>query len=182
MEPPQEEQFSASSSASPVAIIASVGTAPSSYLTVPIAVPSGPLLLLPGPRTPKQESLDLLLLPEDNLSSDSIPLTLEPLQQPSPAPSGTPPAPLPSPIPLSDRVYMSVYSSSSADTDLSEFSNPPARRYRMPDPPKMSRKISMVCVHSAMTACVSKTSLLTIPSPRRSNTSELYKHIRSAHW
>ncbi|KAH7090272.1 hypothetical protein FB567DRAFT_546498 [Paraphoma chrysanthemicola] len=37
---------------------------------------------------------------------------------------------------------MSVYSTSSADTDLSEFSNPPARNYRVPTVQKMSRKIS----------------------------------------
>lgn len=40
---------------------------------------------------------------------------------------------------------MSVYSTSSADTELSEFSNPPARRYREPNVQKMSRKITTVC-------------------------------------
>jgi hypothetical protein len=39
---------------------------------------------------------------------------------------------------------MSVYSSSSVETDLSEFSNPPARIYRTPNSHKMPRKISAV--------------------------------------
>ncbi|OAK98082.1 hypothetical protein IQ06DRAFT_349803 [Phaeosphaeriaceae sp. SRC1lsM3a] len=38
---------------------------------------------------------------------------------------------------------MSVYSASSVDSDLSEFSNPPARSYRLPNSHKMPRKISV---------------------------------------
>jgi hypothetical protein len=39
---------------------------------------------------------------------------------------------------------MSVYSTSSVDTDLSEFSNPPARNYRTSTSQEMSRKITVV--------------------------------------
>jgi hypothetical protein len=145
MESPQQEQLSSSPPASPITSSTSVDIAPSSYLTVPIIVPSGPYLLLPGPGTFEQDFTDLLLLPEDKSPADLIPLILEPAQDQTPTPSSTPPGTPPQSIPLSDRIYMSVYSSSSADTDLSEFSNPPARRYRVPDPPKMSRKISAVC-------------------------------------
>jgi hypothetical protein len=39
---------------------------------------------------------------------------------------------------------MSVYSTSSIDTDFSEFSNPPARSYHVSNSHKMSRKITVV--------------------------------------
>jgi hypothetical protein len=45
---------------------------------------------------------------------------------------------------LSDRIYMSVYSTSSVDTELSEFSNPPARRYSVPNSQNMPKKLSAV--------------------------------------
>jgi hypothetical protein len=151
MESPQEEQLSSSPPASPITSSNSVDIAPSSYLTVPITVPSGPCLLLPGPGSFGKNFIDLLLLPEDKSPADLIPLILGPAQEQTPTPSSTPPATPPQSVPLSDRVYMSVYSSSSADTDLSEFSNPPARRYRVPDPPKMSRKISAVCTFRPQT-------------------------------
>jgi hypothetical protein len=52
------------------------------------------------------------------------------------------------PISLSERIYMSVYSSSSVDTEHSEYSNPPARKYRVPNFQNMSRKITSVCFTS----------------------------------
>ena len=48
------------------------------------------------------------------------------------------------PVSLSNRLYLSVYSSSSNDTEQSDYSNPPARQYCVPNFPKMtsSRKIT----------------------------------------
>jgi hypothetical protein len=45
---------------------------------------------------------------------------------------------------LSHRIYMSVYSASSVDTELSEFSNPPARRYSVSNSQNMPKKLSVV--------------------------------------
>lgn len=142
----QDDQLLSSPESSQVSLT-SFGITPSSYLTVPSTRPSGPLLSLPGPAVLREDDTELLLPSTDRPSpSGSVPLILEPSRittprerQQSPSPSRLLPPPL---------IYMSVYSSTSTDSEFSVYSNPPARVYRVPSFQKMSgsRKISAVCL------------------------------------
>jgi hypothetical protein len=71
---------------------------------------------------------------------------------------------------LSHRIYMSVYSASSVDTELSEFSNPPARRYSVSNSQNMPKKLSVVRfgVQNSLLICFDAH---TTSSPRRNNVS-----------
>lgn len=178
MDTPQQQEFLLSSPESIPSSSASLDIPPSSYLAVPIAIRPGSHLFLPGPNSFEQDFGDELLLPENRSASEPIPHILEPAQEHTPTASCISPTLSPRPSSsLSDRVYMSVYSSSSVDTELSEFSNPPARRYRVPNTQKMSRKISAVRL-SSMSDTFGD-SMLTMASPKRSNTSRLCEPIKS---
>jgi hypothetical protein len=180
MDSPQQEQLRISSLPSPVPSSASLDISTARYLTLPTTAPSGPYFCLPGPDTSERDSIDALLIAEDHSVSESTPRTLGPTQDLEPASSFTLSV-LPSqPCSLSDRVYMSVYSSSSVDTELSEFSNPPARRYRVPNTPKMSKKISTVRLSANRNYFTNP--MLTMTRPKRNNTSVLYKPTRSTRW
>lgn len=98
----------------------------------------------------EQDFIDTLLSKGDLSAPNSIPQVLEPSEESAPVTciSNFPNSPSRPGVPLSERLYMSVYSTSSADTELSEFSNPPARRYRVSTTQKMPRKISTVCLCS----------------------------------
>jgi hypothetical protein len=182
MDSPQQEQLRISSLPSPVPSSASLDTSTARYLTIPTTAPSGPYFCLPGPDTSERDSIDTLLIPEDQSVSASIPGILGPPQDLDSASSFTLPV-LPSqPCSLSARVYMSVYSSSSVDTELSEFSNPPARRYRVPNTPKMSKKISTVHSPTNRKYLTNPMLMLMMTRPKRNNTSVLYKPTRSTRW
>jgi hypothetical protein len=115
----------------------------SNYLTVPNSKSLNRNLHLRKQKRTLQDSTDTPLSSEEHSASGSEPEILEPSQETFSNLCSSP-ARAPWLTPLSERLYMSVYSSSSADTDLSEFSNPPARSYRTPNPYKMPRKISTV--------------------------------------
>jgi hypothetical protein len=105
---------------------------------------------LQGPKPKYQDIRDEILPPNNSALSEPIPHIVEPSSVttlPASFTASVSPARRSS---LSDRLHMSVYSTSSADTELSEFSNPPARRYREPNVQKMSRKITAVCHASVL--------------------------------
>jgi hypothetical protein len=117
---------------------------PSEFLAVPNARSSKRSTSLPALKHILQEYPDALLIPEERSASETIPDILRRQRKTTPTRLSISPIELSRSKPLSDRVYMSVYSSSSVDTELSEFINPPARRYRVPESHKMPRKISSV--------------------------------------
>jgi hypothetical protein len=178
---PEQEQFLLSSPESIPSSSVSLDIPPSSYLAVPIVRTPGSYLPLPGPNSFEQDFADELLLSEDRSTSEPIPHILAPAQESTPTASCISPASPPWPSSsLSDRVYMSVYSSSSVDTELSEFSNPPARRYRVANTQKMSRKISAVRLSSIL--IMFQELVLMNASPKRSNTSKLCEPTKSTLW
>lgn len=112
----------------------------SNFLKVPKTGPSG-THFLPGPHTVEEET-------------DSFPLPRHPSIQ---RPRLFDPAGIDIIEPVSvasssrhaylrNRTYMSVYSSTSAESEYSVYSNPPARTYRLPSFQDMSasRKVSAV--------------------------------------
>jgi hypothetical protein len=116
------------------------------YLTVPITGPTSSYLTLPRPLSSEEEHPDWLqssLLPRS--ASVPIPRIREP--SPSNVPSEQDISSSFSPQ-LSDRTFMSVYSSTSAESEHSVYSNPPARVYRVPSFQNMSasRRISTVAI------------------------------------
>jgi hypothetical protein len=127
---------------------ASLAISPLRFLTVPNTRHPRRSSSSPQPDYIIQEGPDALLIPEvpEEQPRESFKLDID-ISPPKTTPTsiGTQSIETSRPIPLSERTYMSVYSSSSADTELSEFSNPPARRYRVPNPSKMPRKITPVC-------------------------------------
>jgi hypothetical protein len=114
----------------------SIQISPSSYLTVPDNRPSG--------RLSASQISDTSVLVEERSDLEPELHIIEPLPETTPPACYILPGRPYRPIPLSERVYMSVYSTSSVDTDLSEFSNPPARNYRTSTSQEMSRKITVV--------------------------------------
>lgn len=124
---------------------------PTSYLTVPSTRPEGTSFVLPGPTAFEEDDLDPITRPSQSSPSDTVPQILEPLRISIPTRQSTP-VPYPQEIPEQppNQVYMSVYSASSADSEYSVYSNPPARSYRVPSFQNMSasRKISTVCPSS----------------------------------
>jgi hypothetical protein len=146
MASPQQEQQLPSSPELSVPSSASINISPSNYLTVPVTRPSRRLPALPGPSPFEHNFSDAFVSFGHRSTSEPLPHILEPTRV------TTPTACLNSsiasrPNSLSERLYMSVYSTSSVDTDLSEFSNPPARSYRVSNSQKMSRKITVVRIY-----------------------------------
>jgi hypothetical protein len=117
---------------------------PSSFLTVPNSRPSGRLSASHRFKLTASDISDTPVLFEGQPDHEAEFHIIEPLPETTPPTRCISPGPLYRPIPLSERVYMSVYSTSSVDTDLSEFSNPPARSYRTSTSQKMSRMITVV--------------------------------------
>jgi hypothetical protein len=115
----------------------------SNYVTVPNRNFSRRTLYLSKKNRRLQDFTDTLLSSEERSARRSIPILFEPSEE-TVTNFDSFPARVPASIPLSERLYMSVYSSSSVETDLSEFSNPPARTYRTSNSHKMPRKISAV--------------------------------------
>jgi hypothetical protein len=124
MHSPQREDFIPFASKPTITSSASLPKPSSKDLTVPSTIASDAIQPFPGPSTFVQDYHD------EQDSTASLPnLTLSPPTLP---------------ISLSERIYMSVYSSSSVDTEHSEYSNPPARKYRVTSFQNMSRKITPV--------------------------------------
>jgi hypothetical protein len=121
----------------------------SGCLQVPHSRPSKRLLASRRLKLTASDTFATSLPFEEQLDHESKSYTIEPSPETAPPVCLVSPGPPYRPIPLSERVYMSVYSNSSVDTDLSEFSNPPARSYRTSTSQKMSRKINVVCLHLA---------------------------------
>jgi len=124
------------------------------YLTVPSTKPSGFYPSLPGPTSSEEDDLELELYPPSRQStptSNHFPHILEPPR--SRLPSNQPPSRSPScsegySTAVPGPFYMSVYSTSSAASEQSTYSNPPARVYRVPSFQNMSssRKITVVWI------------------------------------
>ncbi|KAF2262395.1 hypothetical protein CC78DRAFT_534884 [Lojkania enalia] len=149
MDSPKQNEASTTSSTSSQASSTHFSLPPSSYLTVPSTRPTGNNLSLPGPTTFDQEDFVLLSPPSQRRSpSNPIPQILEPsrieISSPILPSSAESFAQYPDPIFMS-----SVYSSASAESESSGYSNPPARIYRVPSFQIMpsSKKISSVCFH-----------------------------------
>jgi hypothetical protein len=128
----------------------SIDILPTSYLTVPIIRPSKRLPIRQAHNTTNSTLANALLLEEEQSDLEPLPCIFEPSPETTSTACSILPVSPPRPIPLSERLYMSVYSTSSVETDLSEFSNPPARSYRAPNSLKMSRKITVVRCASSM--------------------------------
>jgi hypothetical protein len=139
----QQQQLSLPSPESPLALSTSFDILPSNYLTVPNVRPPRPISPLLRQDTIEEEEEDLRILQEHTSTALQI-LVLS--RSHTPADPHTSPSPPIRPTSLSNRLYMSIYSSSSVDTTHSEYSNPPARSYRVPDYSTMSpsRKITPV--------------------------------------
>jgi hypothetical protein len=102
---------------------------PLSYLTVPSTHPVGPSLSLPGP-TSKEGNYPDLRVPLINQGWPSDPAgPLHKASNSSPSRGRSPALPAQFPQPRTD---MSVYSSTSASSQYSTYSNPPPRAYRVP--------------------------------------------------
>lgn len=125
-------------------ISSSIDSLPSRYLQVPGLRHTRRLPSLHRSRSTHKPLEDRLEVPEERSTSEPLPII------PGTSPRTTPESPSSHRgsslqfTSLQDRLYMSVYSTSSIDSDLSEFSNPPARSYRLPNSHKMPRKISVV--------------------------------------
>lgn len=145
----EQEDPQVSSPESSIATSTSFDISPSSYLTVPNTRTKRRLPLLPGPTVFDQDDFDFDITVSSyrGSTSEAIPQVHSPSRSSPPIGFDTSQLQPTRPNHLSDRLYMSVYSSSSLDTEHSEYSNPPARRYRVPDFAKMSsaRKITVVC-------------------------------------
>jgi hypothetical protein len=139
-----QQQLSLPSPESPLVPSTCSDIPPSSYLTVPSCRPPRPISPL-SRQIPIEEDddEDLRIFEEHTPTALRI---LVPSRRHEPTNPRTSPSPLTRPPPLSTRLYMSVYSSSSIDTAHSDYSNPPARSYRVPDYSNMSssRKITPV--------------------------------------
>jgi hypothetical protein len=138
----------------------SIQISPSSYLTVPDNRPSG--------RLSASQISDTSVLVEERSDLEPELHIIEPLPETTPPACYILPGRPYRPIPLSERVYMSVYSTSSVDTDLSEFSNPPARNYRTSTSQEMSRKIT-VTISRSRRSNISKPSAPTKSTPSSSS-------------
>jgi hypothetical protein len=143
MDPPQHEHSHLSSLHLTLHSTKPPDIPSSNYLTVPNRNFSSRILYLRKQNRRLQDLTDTSLFSGKLSASGSIPILLEPSEE-TVTNFDSSPARGPASIPLSERLYMSVYSSSSVETDLSEFSNPPARTYRTPNSHKMPRKISAV--------------------------------------
>jgi hypothetical protein len=144
MASPQQEDQLHTSPGLILPLPASIALSPSGFLTVPSprylrrsTSPPIPVHIVPV-------DPDALLIPGEHPGERFQLDTYKFVHNITPAAACHSSVETPRAIPLSARNYMSVYSSSSVDTELSEFSNPPARRYRVPDPSKMPRKITPV--------------------------------------
>jgi hypothetical protein len=136
MHSPQQEDFIPFASEPTITSSASPRKPSSKDITIPSTIASDAIQHLPGPYTFAQDHHD-----EQDPTTSVSNLSLSPLVLP---------------VPLSERVYMSVYSSSSVDTEHSEYSNPPAQKYRVTNHQNMSRKISPVCTTSRQIDTASK--------------------------
>jgi hypothetical protein len=143
MNPQQHEHSRSSSPYLTLLSTKSPDTTSSNYLTLPNSNSSNRIVYLRKHNCRLRNSTDRLLYYWELSARGSIPVLLKPLQA-TVFNFDSSPARVSGSIPLSERHYMSVYSSSSVETDLSEFSNPPARTYRTRNPYKMPRKISAV--------------------------------------
>jgi hypothetical protein len=147
MTPPRQDESSISSPESATTCSTLLSVPPTTYLTVPTTRPSGEFLSLLGPIASGEDDFDLHLLTPQTAITDPVPSRLglsshdNPLEQ------------LPSQLSPRRRlrspargVFVSVYSTSSVDTEYSAYSNPPAKLYRIPSFQNMSSyKISPVC-------------------------------------
>jgi hypothetical protein len=142
-------------------------------------IPSAGYLTVPGLRTQRPtrrqtrpDSIDEedpgLLIP----SELSIALQISvPLECFTPTDTHNSSSPRTWAISLSNRLYMSVYSSSSVDTAHSEYSNPPARSYRVPDFSIMSSQKITPVRYKLKPRSVEGLDLIAC-RPRRHNTSK----------
>lgn len=122
---------------------------PSNYLLIPSTRPAGPNFVLPGPISFQESETDLLESPlYQDLPLDSVPQIREPSHNIPPATQSPSTTSRGSRVQTPEPNYMSVYSSASADSEFSVYSNPPARIYRVPSFQKMSasRKPSAACI------------------------------------
>ena len=156
MESSQPDSFTFSSPISSSASSAAFDISPSTYLRVPNSPPSRPSRSLPGPVAVEQNELTTRPLSRQQPESQLASLISAPPQSPS-SDSRNSTAPRAGLGSIASREYMSVYSTSSFDTVNSEYSNPPARSYRLPNFPKMSdtRRISEVRIPQVFTKRIS---------------------------
>ena len=148
MSPPQQDELLPSPSESSRHSSASLNIRSPQYLTVPNTGPTGSRLSLPGPSTTQPEEPDWSesLLPPRS-SSLPVPEIREPLSEDLTYHDTTSPESTTGIYSrFSERIFMSVYSSTSAESEYSVYSNPPARVYRVPSFQNMStsRRVSTV--------------------------------------
>jgi hypothetical protein len=117
----------------------------SDYLRVPEIPKSPSSLSTPDPDL--QADTDAPLIHAKLSTTTPVPSIIEPSPYTTFEHSSTNSTALTRSSVLSKRLYMSIYSSSSVDTDFSDFSNPPARSFRVSTTSKMSRKITAVRHH-----------------------------------
>jgi hypothetical protein len=142
MTSPQRQDFHLSPTQLTLLSAKPLGISPSNYLTVPKPKARNRTSIIPEQIRTLRDHTNALVSSGKESAIKYISGIPEPLRETIPILCSE--AKELRPIPLSDRLYMSVYSSSSVDTELSDFSNPPARRYRTPNSHKMPRKISTV--------------------------------------
>lgn len=138
MDSPQQDELPLSSPESSRASSTALSILPSSYLTVPSTRPTGASFILPGPRPFEQEDSDLLVPSLHSRSSTPVPQIQEPLRPRSPGSRLASPTSQEYISSPTEPVFMSVYSASSAESEQSIYSNPPARVYRVPSFRNMS--------------------------------------------
>lgn len=118
---------------------------PSNYLTVPNNKRSRTVSFLPAPTTFEEDTEFVHPSPPGDLSHRTIPLIREPSRSTTPIAGEHPQSPQEQFPRCREPTYMSVYSTSSAESEHSTYSNPPARAYRVPSFQNMStRRISAV--------------------------------------
>lgn len=144
MDTTQQDNISLSSPAQSLASSSALTISPSSYLTVPNPRSLRSPLSLPRRIAFEEDDSKVHITSDLSPASEPLPQILVLSRSNTPTGSSTSTSPRSRSKILSDRLYMSVHSTSSTDTDTSEYSNPPARPYRIPSFQRMSgsRKIS----------------------------------------
>lgn len=126
-------------------------TPPSSCLTATSTWTTGTTVPLPGPAAPSEDDFESLVstsvsTSQNSSSPDLLPQILEPREASPPSASQLSEYPTHHASNYPDPLLMSAYSATSAGSEYSEYSNPPARHYRLPSFQNMSgsRRVSLV--------------------------------------
>lgn len=180
MDTTQQDNISLSSPAQSLASSSALTISPSSYLTVPNPRSLRSPLSLPRRIAFEEDDSKVHITSDLSPASEPLPQILVLSRSNTPTGSSTSTSPRSRSKILSDRLYMSVHSTSSTDTDTSEYSNPPARPYRIPSFQRMSgsRKISAVR-SPAPSDLLRSMKMLNIFRQKSNSTSVHCKHTKS---